>query len=162
MSAQSSESLIVNGEHLRLDWVYPLEDYLQDHQELAQSTRWRKITTLSTSENRGYYGTWELKNNGFYLVNIYSYFIRHRGFWFWKKPYFVEATINQLFPEAVNNELKATWFTGAFSAFTSKQKNPQQDMLRVSIVKGDIDRYQWYHLVMKDGKQEKIPYERSL
>lgn len=167
MSDQSSETIIVNGERLILDWAYPLEDYLYDHPELVGPARHRRITTRSTSENRGYDGTWEIKNNGLYLVDIYSEFIKYKGFWFWKKLHFETVTIAKLFPEAINNEIKATWFSGAFSAYTRKYikwqvLNPVKDMLRVSFENGNLKRYQWYHLEEKDGKKEKVPYDRVL
>lgn len=168
MSDQSSETLIVNGERLRLDWVYPLEDYLYDHPELVGPARHRRITTGSTSENRGYDGTWEIKNNGLYLVDIYADFRKFKGFWFWKKVYLEPVTIAKLFPEAKNNEIKATWFSGAFSAYTKKyikwpsELNPVKDMLRVSFENGDLKRYQWYHLEDKEGKTEKVPFDRPL
>lgn len=168
MSDQSSETVIVNGERLRLDWVYPLEDYLDDHPELVGRSGHRRITTRSTSEHRGYDGTWEIKNSGLYLVDIYAEFRKFRGFWFWRKVYFEPVTISKLFPAAKNNEIKATWFSGAFSAYTPKyinrpsELNPVKDMLRVSFEQGDLKRYQWYHLEEKDGKIEKVPYDRAL
>jgi len=168
MSDQSSEIIIVNAKKLDIDSVNPLEDYLEEHPNLAGPRRNRKITTHMSTENRGYQGTWEIKNNGLYLVDIYAEFRKSSGFWFWKKIYFEPVTIEKLFPEAKNNEIKATWYTGAFSAYTRKyikwptEINPDYEMLSVRFENGDLIKYQWYHLEEKEGKTEKIPFDRKL
>lgn len=93
--------------------------------------------------------------------------MKWKGFWHWKKLHLETVTISKLFPEAVNNEVKAFWYSGTFSAYTPKYikwnvLNPVKDMLRVHFEKGDLIQYQWFHLENKEGKTEKIPYDRVL
>ena len=173
MSEQSSDTLIVNGERFylggyrNLDWVYPLEDYLNDHPELVGPRSRRRITTGWSSESRGYEGIWEIKNNGLYLVDIIAEFKKSKGFWFWKKLYLEPVTISKLFPEAINNEIKATWFSGRLIAYTTNfvsgnVSSPDNTMLFARFENGNLISFQWYHLVERNGKIEKVPYDRTL
>lgn len=162
MSEQSLDVLLVNGERLRIDWTYPLEALFMDTKKPTSARKHWKIVSLATSENRGYYGTWELKNNELFLVDIETNFIRYKGFLFWKKRYLVAANVSDLFPEAINNQVKATWFSGRLTAYTKFWKNPVDDVLKLHFDSGNMISYQWCHIEMKDGKMVKVPYDRPL
>ncbi len=162
MSDQSSEFLIVNGERLSISLVYPLEYLFINHEKPTTAQKHWQIDSGYTSDNRGYQGTWEIVNNELYLIDIYTYFIRYKGFLFWKKYYEVAANVSDLFPEAVNNRVKATWFSGPLSAFTKNRVNPVDDVLQLRIGKGDVISYQWCHIELKEGKKVRIPYDRAL
>lgn len=155
MSDQSSEYLQVGDEGLYIDQVRPLEHLMDD---TTPAKHWNLVSS-STSENRGYYGNWAIKNNALYLISIETYRVKVKGFWFWKKRTFQELTVRDLFPEAVNDEIKAYWFTGKFSAHTKSMSNPIDDRLVVRFVQGEVVQHQWYHL--EKGKAP-IPYEKPL
>jgi hypothetical protein len=159
MTDQSSEILKVGDEKLYINQVQPLEDFFTDG-KTTPAKHWN-LTLLSTAENRGYCGYWEIKNKGLYLVSIFTYRITRKGFWFWKKYTYPELTVTDLFPDAVNGEIKATWFTGGFSGYTKTTKNPVDDRLSVRFDHGDLVSYQWFHL---NGKGDKgaTPYEKAL
>lgn len=59
----------MNGEELQIFRGQPLEALFDDSDPLTTAGRHWRLTTLSTSESRGYLGTWELKNNALYLVD---------------------------------------------------------------------------------------------
>jgi hypothetical protein len=79
MTAQAHEILILNGEKISIDCCPPLPDNdsriveLKDDSEIEKKSRHDSII-LSTACWRNYIGTWEVKNNKFYLVDIYGRF----------------------------------------------------------------------------------------
>lgn len=151
MTQQSSEVLKAGDEKLFMhEGVYPLEAYIGEPDNYKGKDwgagKYFNITALSTAEHRGYCGYWEIKNNALYFTGIFAYHIRKKGFWFWKKYEYPEASVTDLFPEAVNGEIKATWFTGKFSSYTKTTKNPVDDRLWLNIKNGEVIEYQWYHL----------------
>jgi hypothetical protein len=158
MTYQSSELLKVGEETLQIRFTQPLEHYFTNNQTAL--TYWN-LTPTFTSENRGYGGTWEIKNNGLYLVSIYACRKEVSGFWFWKKVTFPEVTVTDLFPNAVNGEVKAIWFTGPITADTKNMKNPVDDRLSLRIEKGNVIRHQWFHLD-GNGDTNPVPYDKAL
>jgi hypothetical protein len=159
MTDQSSEVLKVGDETLYIREVRPLEHYFPEFKNTARA-HWKLVPTY-TSENRGYGGTWGIKNNALYLVSIDACRKKVTGFWFWKKVTFPEVTVSDLFPEAVNGEVKATWFTGGFSAHTKTMSNPVDDRLLVRFEQGHVVHHQWFHRDRSDPKND-IPYDRPL
>jgi hypothetical protein len=159
MTDQSSEVLKVGDETLYIRLVLPLESYFPDY-ETTPLEYW-KLTPSYTCENRGYGGTWRIKNNALYLESIYAHRKKVTGFLFWKKVTYSELTVADLFPEAVNGEIKATWFTGMFSADTQTTHNPIDDRLSVQFKEGNLISHQWYHIDRSDNKND-IPYDRPL
>jgi hypothetical protein len=158
MTDQSSEILKVGEDILYIRFAQPLEHLFENTMTAA---KYWNLTPTFTSENRGYGGTWEVKDNALYLVSIYACRRQVTGFWFWKKVTFPEVTVTDLFPHALNGEIKAIWFTGSFSAYTKSMKNPVDDRLSVRFEKGNLTHYQWFHL---DGNGDKnaIPYNKAL
>jgi hypothetical protein len=159
MTYQSSEVLKVGDETLYIRQVLPLEYYFPNHENTA--LKYWNLTAISTSENRGYHGIWTIKNNSLYLTSIDAYRKKVEGFLFWKKVSSQAVTISELFPNAINDELKATWFTGKISAYTKSMRNPIDDQLSVRFEKGNLVDYQWYHLE-GDKNKTPIPYDRPL
>lgn len=159
MTEQSREILKVGDEKLYLfAGVYPLEDYPPG--ETSAADYW-KITALSTAENRGYAGTWEVRNGEFHLADIYAYRIVNKGFWFWKKRLYPEVYVPDLFPHATNGIVKATWFTGRLAGFTRSAKNPVNDRLSLTIEKGNVVQHQWFHLEGQ-GYSGAVPFDKPL
>jgi len=123
--------LKVGDEYLYIWLTYPLERFFND--DITTPAKHWNLTSLSTSENRGYFATWAIKNNALYLVSIDTCRIIKKGFWFWKKEKYQECSVTDLFPEAVNGEIKAPWFSGSITAHTSSTDNPADDRLVVRI-----------------------------
>lgn len=157
MTDQSSELVKVGDETLRIRFVLPLEHYVGN----TSAREYWRLTPTFTSENRGYGGTWEIKNNALYLISIYACRREVSGFWFWKKVTFPEVTVTDLFPHAMNGEIKATWFTGSFMADTKTMKNPVDDRLLARFDKGVLTHYQWFHLNGK-GDANAVPFDKAL
>lgn len=158
MTDQSSEVLMVGNETLYMAQVKPLENY--PNGEITARAYWN-LSPVSTSEHRGYHGIWTLKNNALYLTSLDGYRKKVKGFWFWRKVSYEEVMISDLFPHATNNEIKATWFTGRFSAFTKTTSNPIDDRLDVIFEKGNLVSYQWFHLE-GNGKKTATSYDKPL
>jgi len=159
VSDQSSEILRVGDEKLYIDQVQPLEAFFKDY-EMTPAKYWR-LTALSSAENRGYCGTWEIKNNSLYLISIYAYRVVKKGFWFWKKVTYPEVNVSDLFPEAIDGEIKATWFSGVFRAYSKTLRNPVDDCLWVKFENGEVVSHRWFHVNGKTRKDD-IPYEKPL
>ncbi len=159
MSDQSMENLKINGLKLQIYRAQPLETLFEDSDPMKTPGKYWNLTTMSTGEHRGYQGTWEIKNNGLYFVDIYAYFRRPKGFWFWKKYVFHEAKVSDLFPEAVDNEVKAYWYTGRLNARYKYWPEPEDDELSAHIEKGDVVNLQWYHVERKNGKVIRVPFD---
>lgn len=92
-----------------------------------------------------------------YLVDIYAYFRRTKGFWFWKKFVFDEVRVSDLFPAAVDNQIKAYWYSGRLSA--RYKYWPEQEDTEVSalIEKGDVLQLEWSRVTRKDGQVTRKP-----
>jgi len=159
MTYQSREILKVGDEKLYImDGRYPLEHYFSDGRSVAE--HWN-LTSLSTAENRGYDATWAVRDGALYLVDIFTYRIVVKGFWFWRKTSYPELVVADLFPDAINGEVKASWFNGSFSAFTKSARNPIDDRLFVKFEKGELVTHQWFHLE-ENNRLNGTPYDKPL
>lgn len=92
MTAQFAETLIYKGEHLRMA-TEPLEKYLSG---LEDGSPFRMLHTACW---RGYQGTWELKDNKLYLVDLTGRGADDK-----------EVGMDYLFPN--QKEKFADWFSG--------------------------------------------------
>lgn len=91
MTAQFGEKLIYKGEELIM-FSEPLNQYLMTREDI-------RFMSPMTACWRGYFGTWEVKNNKLFLVDLDA-FTENRE----------EVGLNYLFPE--HEEVFANWFTG--------------------------------------------------
>jgi hypothetical protein len=92
MTAQIYECLYYNGRKLKMAYL-PLEMYLDQLEEKPD------FFSPSTANLNGYIGTWEIKYNKLYLIEIEAH-IRGKGI----------VGIDYFFPN--QKEVFASWFTG--------------------------------------------------
>lgn len=104
MTAQVSESLVINGKKLRM-CACPLDDFLE-----VNSTRWQFAANCSACW-RGYIGTWEIVENRLYLKAIEGELTNGQ-----------EACLETLFPGYPDGAF-AHWFSGTIRCTIGKMLN---------------------------------------
>lgn len=107
MTAQAMETIMINGEKNSMA-TEPLADYLASLKERPA------LFPPSSDCWRGYYGTWEIKDNKLYLIDLECYTANMEERKYWK------VGLDFIFPN--QTEVFADWFSGEI-------RIPQGDML---------------------------------
>lgn len=102
MTAQRRERLLYKGEEIWMATV-PLNQYIQNRDDL-------KFICYSTACRRGYYGSWEIRDNKLFLIGLKAYTEGYK-----------EVGLNYLFPG--QEKVFADWFSGEI-------KIPQGEILK--------------------------------
>ncbi len=97
MTAQQHECIILNGESRGMATL-PLTDYLKNNKDIP------KFIYPHTACWRGYLGTWEIKNDKLFLIELVCYTQLEA------LNEIIESDISILFPD--QKEVFAKWFTG--------------------------------------------------
>ena len=104
MTAQVGETIIYKGERTSMA-TEPLEEYLKTREDIS-------FESYTTACWRGYFGTWEIKQNKLYLIKLRAFVKMNEKV--------KEVGLDHLFPE--QNEVFASWFSGEI-------RLPQGEML---------------------------------